>query len=204
LELCANINYQAEEFNMLVLEKSRIHNALVGDKDSFQVLFKSNFKRLHSYAYGLLQNSEDAEEMVQQVFFKLWERYASLEIMGSLDAYLYRAVHNECINHLKHQKIKNKHRSLVTYINQNEMGVEAKEVETKELKMQIAGALNELPGQCRTVFQLSRFGDLKYKEIAEQMNISIKTVENHMGKAFKLMRMKLAEFLVFIFIYLSL
>lgn len=74
----------------------------------------------------------------------------------------------------------------------------------KELEQQFREALNELPEQCRTVFQLSRFEELKYREIADKLNISVKTVENHMGKALKLLRLKLVDFLPFLFIFINL
>ena len=75
---------------------------------------------------------------------------------------------------------------------------------SKELEQQFREALNELPEQCRTVFQLSRFEELKYREIADKLDISVKTVENHMGKALKLLRLKLVDFLPFFFIFLNL
>jgi RNA polymerase sigma-70 factor (ECF subfamily) len=73
----------------------------------------------------------------------------------------------------------------------------------KELENKFREALNELPEQCRTVFQLSRFEDMKYKEIADKLDISVKTVENHMGKALKLLRTKLVDFLPLLLILLS-
>ena len=75
---------------------------------------------------------------------------------------------------------------------------------SKELESKFRDALNELPEQCRTVFQLSRFEDMKYKEIADKLDISVKTVENHMGKALKLLRIKLVDYLPFLFILLNL
>lgn len=166
-----------------------------GHESAFEQVFKAYFKCLHAYAYTILRNNDTAEEMVQQVFFRIWERKEQLKTDGSLKAYLYRSVHNECLNHLKHQKVKASYQ--VYYTQQMEQGSEhtAKKVLSADLQKQLHKALNELPQQCRTVFQLSRFEQLKYREIAVQLGVSVKTVENHMGKALKILRLRLAEFL---------
>lgn len=179
---------------------------LLGKRDeiAFEQVFKTHFKRLHAYAFTLLQNETEAEEIVQQVFFKLWDRNESLSISGSVTAYLYRAVHNESLNHIKHQKVKTSHQLQVAYRMKNESEQPGKKLLGRELEKKIHEALNELPEQCRTIFQMSRFDDMKYREIADKLDISVKTVENQMGKALKLMRAKLVDFLTFILIIFQL
>ena len=172
------------------------------DEATFEQVFKSHFKRLHAYAFTILQNEAEAEEIVQQVFFKLWERNENLSVTGSVTAYLYRAVHNESLNFIKHQKVKSNHQLHVAYSMKNEVEHPAKKVLAGELEKKIHAALNELPEQCRTIFQLSRFDELKYREIADKLGISVKTVENQMGKALKLMRAKLVDFLSFILLFI--
>jgi len=142
--------------------------------------------------------------MVQQVFFKLWERTETLSITGSVAAYLYRAVHNECLNFIKHQKVRSNHRLHVVHSAKDQADHASKKILAKELETELQAALNELPEQCRTIFQMSRFEELKYHEIATELGISVKTVENQMGKALRLMRLKLAEFLTFIIVLLQL
>lgn len=171
------------------------------DEAAFEQVFKQYYKNLHAYACSFLNDTDEAEERVQQVFFKLWERADNLSIQGSIAAYLYRAVHNECLNYQKHEKIKSAHRLHVVHRMKNETATE--KTMNKELEQQFREALNELPEQCRTVFQLSRFEELKYREIADKLDISVKTVENHMGKALKLLRLKLVDFLPFIAILLN-
>ena len=171
------------------------------DEATFEQVFKSHFKRLHAFAFTILQNEAEAEEIVQQVFFKLWERNDNLSVTGSVTAYLYRAVHNESLNFIKHQKVKSNHQLHVAYSMKNEVEHPAKKVLAGELEKKIHAALNELPEQCRTIFQLSRFDELKYREIADKLGISVKTVENQMGKALKLMRAKLVDFLSFILLF---
>ena len=174
------------------------------DEAAFEQVFKTHYKSLHAYAFSMLKDEDDAEEMVQQVFFKLWERSESLSFSGSIAAYLYRAVHNESLNFLKHQKVKAGHQLHVAYSMKNKSEQAHGNVTGKELENKFREALNELPEQCRTVFQLSRFEDLKYREIANKLDISIKTVENHMGKALKLLRTKLVDFLPLLLMLLQL
>ena len=169
----------------------------------FEEVFKTHFKRLHAYAITMLRDEAEGEEIVQQVFFKIWERNESLSVTGSVTAYLYRAVHNECLNYLKHQQVKSTHQLYVAHTMKNEVEHPAKKINRKELEQKIHLALNELPEQCRTIFQLSRFDELKYREIASKLGLSVKTVENQMGKALKLLRIKLVDFLTLtlLFIY---
>lgn len=170
------------------------------DSSAFEEVFKTYFKNLHAYACTILKDEDDAEEAVQQVFFKLWERAEHLSFSGSVAAYLYRAVHNQCLNQLKHQKVKANHQLHVAYSMKNESVNGPAKMISKELEQKIREALNELPEQCRTVFQLSRFEEMKYREIADQLDISIKTVENQMGKALKQLRLKLVDFLTLLFL----
>ena len=172
------------------------------DETAFEQVFKTHFKRLHAYAFTILRDEVEAEEIVQQVFFKLWERNENLSLSGSVSAYLYRAVHNESLNYLKHQKVRSNHQLHVAYNMKNEVEHPAKKVIAGELEKKIHSALNELPEQCRTIFQMSRFDELKYREIADKLGISVKTVENQMGKALKLLREKLVDFLIFILLFI--
>lgn len=171
------------------------------DEQAFEQVFKTHFKSLHAYAFTILKDEAEAEEMVQQVFFKLWDRSASLSFSGSLTAYLYRAVHNESLNYLKHQKVKARHQLHVAYSMKQEQQAQKGNTMSRELEARFREALNELPEQCRTVFQLSRFEDMKYREIADKLDISVKTVENHMGKALKLLRTKLVDFLTLLLLF---
>lgn len=164
---------------------------------SFEMLFKTHYKALHAYAMVILKDEVDAEEIVQQLFLKFWEKRSLLQIQTSLKAYLYKCVYHDSLNYLKHQKVKTKYQEFKLHVNA-EYGSAAQGLEMKELQQQISLALNELPEQCRTIFQMSRFEELKYREIAEALGLSIKTVENQMTKALKLMRLKLTDFLILV------
>jgi RNA polymerase sigma-70 factor (ECF subfamily) len=167
-----------------------------GSELEFEQLFKEHFKSLYAYAFTILKNESIAEETVQNVFYKIWEKKVPDNIQISLKAYLYKAVYHESLNYLKHQKIKARYQSHVMHQSRNHTDQNAsRRILAKELEEKLRNAMNALPQQCRTIFQLSRFEGLKYQEIAEQLGISVKTVENQMGKALKQLRVKLIDYL---------
>ncbi len=164
------------------------------DEKTFEELFRSHYKRLCNYAYTLLNDNDESEEAVQQVFIQLWEKRNVMEINFSVQAYLFRAVRNNCLNKIKHQKVKQAYTDEILQLNNESAGTHISYQE--ELKDQIHKAIESLPEQCRLIFKLSRYEELKYSEIAKELNISIKTVENQMGKALKVLREKLKDYLV--------
>ena len=172
------------------------------DEAFFERVFKSHFKSLHSYAYTILRDEVVAEDVVQNVFLRLWNNIDEANIQSSIAAYLYRAVHNESLNVIKHEKVKSAHKLFVAHSMKNETDNASRKILQSELEQKLRAALNELPEQCRTIFQMSRFDELKYQEIADKLSISIKTVENQMGKALKLMRLKLVDFLPLLIVLL--
>jgi len=172
-----------------------IHAVQNVDETAFEQVFKTHYKSLFAYAITILKSEAAAEEIVQNVFLRLWEKKLPLPPGTQLKPYLYRAIHNESLNHIKHEKVKSRYQLYAVSKGEGQEQPASKKIMTAELEKKIQEALNELPEQCRTIFQLSRFEELKYREIAEQLDISVKTVENQMGKALKLLRTKLAEFL---------
>jgi RNA polymerase sigma-70 factor (ECF subfamily) len=174
-------------------------------EDLFEQVFRSHFKSLHAYACTIMRDVEPAEEIVQNVFLKLWEKKAEITIRENTSAYLYRAVHNESLNYLRHRKVRSAYQSYaMRQHQQTEQEKPAEKVIMGELEKKLEAALRELPEQCRTIFQLSRFEDLKYKEIADKLDLSVKTIENQMGKALRLLRLKLVDFLPTILLLMTL
>lgn len=165
------------------------------DDQAFEQLFKSHFKALHAYANVILKDDDDAEEIVQNMFLKFWEKRDLLNVQTSLKAYLYKCVYHDSLNFLKHQKIRTKYQDFASYAMDTQHLPASSKVEMTELEYNLSLALNELPEQCRTIFQMSRFEELKYREIAERLGLSIKTIENQMGKALRILRLELADFL---------
>lgn len=180
-----------------------VHLALVkGDKKSFESIFHLLYAPLCRHAWSFLRNEEDAEEVVQLAFVKLWEKRMDVTIDSSLEAYLYRAVRNASLNKLKHLKVVKKHHQFAS----QEPEVAQAPIDdllSLELEQKIAAALAALPEQCGLVFRMSRLEGMKYQEIADALNISIKTVENHMGKALRILRENLAEYLPYLLLLLE-
>ncbi|CAN5156584.1 RNA polymerase sigma-70 factor [soil metagenome] len=186
------------------LPEQQVFAALIeGNESAFEMIFKTYYKPLCNYAYSFLNDKDEAEEVVQAAFIGVWDKRNSIEIHTSVKSYLYRMVRNACLNVIKHVKVKKAH------VNHEMAGGEpthdnaSQSVIVMELEQRILQAMKALPDQCRTVFQLSRFEELKYAEIAEQLNISIKTVENHMGKALKIMRTQLKHYLPLFLIFIK-
>lgn len=165
------------------------------EESSFEALFKANFKRLFAYAITILREDSHAEEIVQNVFYKMWEKRGKIDIQTSVTAYLYRSVYNDCLNYLKHKKVKATYTMHTAWSQKNESDNATTKVQLSELQQKLDAALSDLPEQCRTIFQMSRFEELKYREIALKLGISVKTVENQMGKALGILRIRLADYL---------
>jgi RNA polymerase sigma-70 factor, ECF subfamily len=177
------------------------------DEPTFEQVFKDHYGPLHGYANVILKDIDAAEEVVQTVFLKLWEKRSGLQITTSLKAYLYKAVYHDSLNHLKHQKVRQRHWDDTHYAMNQPLSPDNSQImegQEKELVQRIQHILNTLPDKCRMVFHLSRFEELKYGEIAEQLGISVKTVEAHMSKALKTLRLELAEFLPLLILILKL
>ncbi|TCD01850.1 RNA polymerase sigma-70 factor [Pedobacter psychroterrae] len=166
-------------------------------------MFKSHYKALHAYASVMLRDEDTAEEIVQSMFLKFWEKRSLMNVQTSIKAYLYKCVHNDSLNYLKHQTIKIKYQDYAVHSMNDHYEPASSKVELTELETRLQEALKELPEQCRTIFQMSRFEELKYREIADQLGLSVKTIENQMGKALRILRIKLADFITVIALMVS-
>ncbi|HMH21052.1 MAG TPA: RNA polymerase sigma-70 factor [Puia sp.] len=175
-----------------------------GNELAFEKVFTTYYEALHAYAFIILGDGAIAEELVQEVFFSVWAKKDKLDIRSSLKSYLYKSVFNECMDHLKHRKHKAIHTSYVLHQARiSSSGEDAdRRAGLKDLEKKLQKALNDLPEQCRIIFQLSRFEGAKYQEIAAQLGLSVKTVEAQMGKALRRLRISLAEFLPLLIFFL--
>jgi RNA polymerase sigma-70 factor (ECF subfamily) len=174
-----------------------------GDITAFEMLFRTYYKPLCNYAYSFVQDKDEAEEIVQATFLSVWEKRDTLAIHTGVKPYLYAMVRNASLNILKHEKIKQQHVAGELAVAERSVESVTRTVMASELESRIYIALDKLPEQCRLVFKLSRFEELKYAEIAEQLNISIKTVENQMGKALKIMREQLKDYLPLLIVLMN-
>jgi RNA polymerase sigma-70 factor (ECF subfamily) len=157
-----------------------------GGITSFRAVFESYFENLCSYACTILRDMDEAEDVVQNVFLKMWEKRDSLLITHSVRSYLFRAVHHQCINQLDHRVIRQRHQD--DSLREHAADAQLPEVFREELEERIRAAIDGLPEQCRKVFVLSRYDELRYAEIAEKLGISVNTVENQISKALRILR----------------
>ncbi len=141
-----------------------------------------------------LKDLDAAEEIVQDLFVKFWENRATIKISSSVRSYLFTSVRNSCLNFIKHLKIEESYKQYNEIERESGSITVDEEFEGSELEKQIRKAIDQLPPERKKVFIMSRFEGLKYREIAEKSGISIKTVENQMGKAIKFLRQELVEY----------
>ncbi len=164
-----------------------------GDERAFQVLFRKYYSAMGHFARQFLNDSELAEETVQDMFVKIWEKRKSLNIETSIKHYLFRSVRNHCLNQLQHEKIKKQYASKVIETAHQEIDPDQYYIEVG-LIQRIEACIDSLPPKRQEIFRLSREQGLKYKEIADTLNISVKTVEAQMGLALKHLRSELKDY----------
>jgi len=160
-------------------------------------LFREQFEPLCRLSIKYIGDFDNAKDIVHEVFTSFWLKFDSLAHDTQYKSYLFTAVRNKSFNYLRDKK---SHLAIVDAEEQAapELG---ESVETKELAREINYALNLLPDRCREVFELSRFEQLKYAQIAQKLDISIKTVEAQMSKALRILRDHLKEFLAVLIIF---
>lgn len=179
--------------------------------ENFNIIYKTLFHKYYPnllfYATRLV-GEEDAEDVVQDVFVEIWKRKEYIEIGDQIQAFLYRSVYTRALNTLKHRTIQDSYCAAMEEINQrraefyqpdnNEV---IQRIEDRELRKEIYNAINELPDKCKEVFKLSYLHDMKNKEIADVLGVSLRTVEAHMYKALKFLRGRLEHLWLIIFLF---
>jgi len=182
-------------------EQNLFSSLKAGEERAFEKLFRNYYAPLCYYASKILQNDGAAEEIVQDFFVRLWEKRADIEIETSLKNYFFRSVKNLCLNQIKHENVKIQHvKSVISEAESTEYSDHFQEV---NLQKDIEKSIAALPEKRREIFRLSREEGLKYREIADKLNISIKTVEAQMGLAIKTLRDRLKKYNSFLFLFLS-
>jgi len=173
--------------------QSTFENIQRGDVTAFEKVFNDHYDALCFYAVKIISDHDEAEEVVQNTFVNVWNKKEQLEVKGSLKSYLFQSVHNACLNILKHKKVEREYESYQLQVAENID--HSDDLVSAELKEEIERALQTLPGKRRKIFLMNRMEGFRYKEIAEKMGLSIKTVENQIGRALKQLRGELSEFL---------
>lgn len=189
--MASPVRLPAAELN----ERETINRVRAGDYKAFDAMFTAYADPLSAYVYGLLQSREDAQEIVQDLFLWIWENRARWDVPGQLRTYLYRAARNRAISTMRHRRVQRLFH-LTTEAQRSDVPVlpDAQDrLESAELSAQIARAIADLPERARQVFLLARQHHMSYAEVAEVMQISPKTVENHMARAFAGLRAALGD-----------
>jgi len=164
-----------------------------GDKQEFEKLFRSSYASLVRYAKKILKDHDTAEEIVQDLFFRLWQDRGNINIESSLNGYLFRSVYNRSLHFIEHQKVVDRHAGEIAASAEQTAEPVTEAIYYHELQSKVVKVLERLPERCGVIFRMSRFEGLKYNEIAEKLSVSLKTVEANMGKALKEFRKALAE-----------
>ncbi len=165
-----------------------------GDRQAFRTLFDRYYKYLVVTSYNIQGDSEKARDLAQDVFLELWKKRSEINITSSLKAYLRRAVFNKTLNYIKAQRLDfNDDGSLNQELDRKASAQQM--LEKEDLQDLVNKAIESLPEKCRLVFTLCRLEQMSHKEIAAQLNISTKTVENQMTKALKVLRVALQPYL---------
>lgn len=182
----------------MTIEKSNIGL----DEKQFEKLFKEFFIPLSNFAKQYVHDLDTAKDITQKVFLTLWEKRSQMNPEQSIKSYLFTAVKNRSLNHIRDHK---KYRSEVLDLDCGDFNLieENQTLELAEVQARVEQALRTLPEKCRKVFELSRFRGMKYKEIAEELQIAQKTVEAHMSKAMKMLRENLKDLSSWILILLG-
>jgi RNA polymerase sigma-70 factor, ECF subfamily len=157
----------------------------------FELFFREEFNSLSNLAYTVVKDMDEARDVVQQVFLNYWQRRDGIEIRGSVKGYFYKAVLNTSINRLNQAK----RLTSIETLQSDRISEEPAEEDHGWMRDHLHKAINDLSPVCQQVFRYSRFTDMTNKEIAEEMNISVKAVEKHITKALKILREQLMPLL---------
>ncbi len=178
--ICINLDHSQEQYVLLLLKEGR--------EEGIDLLFRHYYKDLVLKINQLLADMHASEDLAQEIFLEIWNKRQSIDIVQSFRAYIMRAGTNRAINYLKAKKLSfseiDLDRDDQQMDAQDEDELAQKEIYFENLRDSIAS----LPEKCRVVFSLSRYEKMTYSEIAAQLNISIKTVENHISKALRILK----------------
>ncbi len=160
--------------------------AVYDDESAYKELFLVYYKPLQQFAFSFIKSQELAEEIVSDVFLKIWEKRADLESIGNLKVYLYVSIKNTALKYLLKQK-----RQVAISLDELDIELESfhwtpeELILTAEMMKKIEEAINDLPPRCKIIFKLIKEDQLRYKEVAEILNVSVKTIDSQLAIALK-------------------
>ncbi|MFV0272003.1 MAG: RNA polymerase sigma-70 factor [Macellibacteroides fermentans] len=176
-------------------------------KENFDAIYVNNFSRLFLFAKEYVLFDEEAENIVQDIFLMLWEKRDVLRVDVSLTAYLFTLVKNKCIDFLRHRMVEQMYSENIQHEYNEELNVKLFALESfdhnfsseEDIEILLRNAIDKLPERCRLIFIKSRIEGKKYKEIAEELNLSVNTVEGQISIALKKLREELKDYLPLLF-----
>lgn len=181
-----------------------------GNLNAFEELYLNMQPRLYAFSRKFIDDKEISKDIVQEIFFEFWENRNSLAIKSSLNAYLFRTLHNKCLNYIRTLKVQEKYSNYVDIkLKETELHFYDHETEGyksiffEEVQEILKASIENLPESCREIFHLSRVVGLSNKEIANKLNISVRTVENQIYRALKVLKNDLKDYLPLLPLLLS-
>lgn len=191
---------------MLIADKEIVLRVKRGEERIFDMLFKHYFSRLCHFVVEYVADEEVAKNLIQDTFVTLWNKKEEFDDTTNLNAWLYSTAKNLTMNYLRNQKVSSSWKQKL-FLSQQQVELnyyslaqfDTTTLTSKEIEQIIKDTLEQLPAQCRKVFSMSRFENMKNREIAHELDISIKTVETHLTKGLKSMRIALKDYLALFF-----
>jgi RNA polymerase sigma-70 factor (family 1) len=166
-------------------EKHIIEGLRSGRESTYRQIFEQYYQMLVVFAHRYFDDMESARDIVQDLFVDLYDSRHTISIQTSLKSYLYSAVKNRCLNQVKHEQVKEKHRQMsISEANVPDPDLEDI-MDAVELEARVYGIVSNLPEKCRQIYIMSRVDGKKNREIADELNLSVRTVETQISKALK-------------------
>lgn len=168
----------------------------------FDSIFRRTYSKLYFYALSLLTDESDDDDVVEEVFVELWKRRDEIDLGDKIDSFLYRAVYTRSLNTLKRRNVNAGRLAAIDDINSKRMEFYSgasddpmRKMEDADLRRMINDTINLLPEKCRQVFCMSYLNGMRNSDIAEELQLSVRTVEAHMYRALRFLRDRLGKFL---------
>ncbi len=177
-----------DDFALLALSKA-------GDEKGFSEIYDRYWALLYHHAYKLLRDEALAQDIVQEVFVTLWDKKDDLDLRSSVNAYLYAAVRNKVLNVIQKEKHQKRYLASIVHFVKSSEAITDHVLREKMLQEKIEKEVAHLPAKMRHVFEMSRIHHLSYKEIAQELQLSDKTVKKQVSNAIRILRFKLSSFL---------
>lgn len=181
-----------------------------GSMDAFETLYFDMQPRMYAFSRKFIEDKEVARDIIQEIFFEFWEKRFDTEIKTSVNAYLFKILHNKCLNHIRDTKIRGQYVDFIDikfkeaellFFDQDQESY--KSIFLKEIEDICNASIEHLPESCREIFILSRRQGMSNKEIADRLDISVRTVENQIYKALKILKANLKDYLYFASFFLK-